>query len=397
MKYLNPVVKYINRKTGVVSSRIHEVIRDNDVVTINTDPKLSHKRKKGQNLFGDGNSNFFKEIGLLNYKKYIDGVLPGVCKTYNKIEQIGYEKYLTKILDILEESIIHFWDSSKYNIVLHTSGYDSRVLSAILKKIYQERGDVWLGKIFFACWGPEGELFKDIFKYEGWEDDTLLLIDRTGDDYYSFSNLNFQKISSVVNGVNSVMSNKMLYIQDRVVNNISINKNIDKKNIVFWSAGFFNEIFEWFMPRSRKQNRQIVDVFLEQAYGSLYSQMLGTLEYPIIYPLLTDEMFRFLTQSFSKYSENNIREDIVKKLDYKLFSDFKRMDDRLTTARLLDKKISKYIYDTYNNSWYCKKVKPRGIIKPPSKIYNNRLTWYNWTASSLLRYMISKKCKIFIK
>ena len=67
----------------------------------------------------------------------------------------------------------------------HSSGYDSRTVSVVLRELRKKYGDNWLGEMYFVCWEPEIEDFKAIMDYQGWSEDRLILV-KPGEtvDYY---------------------------------------------------------------------------------------------------------------------------------------------------------------------------------------------------------------------
>jgi hypothetical protein len=69
-----------------------------------------------------------------------------------------------------KDYIFKTWDSKKFHIVAHSSGYDSRILSQALFDLYKKHGKEWLGVTLFVENHGEGELTRKILKLEGWED-----------------------------------------------------------------------------------------------------------------------------------------------------------------------------------------------------------------------------------
>lgn len=393
MKILDLSVKYINTKTGDISSKVYDIIKSNKSVSINTKSPFQFSSKK---IIGrDGNTNFFKEIKLLEYPKYVDKDFWG-SHTNSKPEKIKYEKFIEKIMNIFERSILDSWNPKKFNVIFHTSGLDSRILSGTLRKIYKENGDKWLGDFLFVCWGPESYTSRKIIDYEGWNGEShFLSIDADPSENYH-KNINFDTAYESVNGICNLPISKTKYIQDVAKNYVLKNyKNFSKNDLVFWSAGFFNETFEVSASVSKKSGKKIIDVFWELIYGSVYSQMIGALSHPIVYPLLSDEMFDFVARYFAQNSESTARQDMIRSLDHNLLDGFKRVkSSKLSKSNQLSADVAQRIYKDYKKSWYGSKLKPNAIIHPPSRINKNNDVWYNWTAASLVQYLINNNCKI---
>ena len=66
------------------------------------------------------------------------------------------------IYNKLLETVERMWDNSKTQVISHSSGYDSRVLSMIVRDLGKEA--------IFVEVGGEGEKFKAVMKYFGWKD-----------------------------------------------------------------------------------------------------------------------------------------------------------------------------------------------------------------------------------
>lgn len=78
------------------------------------------------------------------------------------------------------------WDSKKIHLMSHSSGYDSRTVSIILKNLRDERGEDWLGQMYFVCWEPEIADFEPIMYYQGWKPEQLILVNKgMSVDYYA--------------------------------------------------------------------------------------------------------------------------------------------------------------------------------------------------------------------
>lgn len=73
--------------------------------------------------------------------------------------------YAMKLEWIIEE----FWDTGFYHVQLHSSGWDSRIISSVMRKLYKKHGKDWLGDIHFVCAKWEGDEFLEIMRRQGWD------------------------------------------------------------------------------------------------------------------------------------------------------------------------------------------------------------------------------------
>ena len=65
------------------------------------------------------------------------------------------------LLTSIKASISTHWHPDRFHIIMHSSGYDSRLLSAILRQM-------GITDLLFVCTKIEGDSFKRIMEFEGW-------------------------------------------------------------------------------------------------------------------------------------------------------------------------------------------------------------------------------------
>jgi len=85
---------------------------------------------------------------------------------------------------LIDHFILHFLqgDQDHPTLVLHSSGYDSRILSSCLMELREAGYD--LGDIHFRCHGPEGPTFKQIMELQGWEPDEFSVFEHPPEDHF---------------------------------------------------------------------------------------------------------------------------------------------------------------------------------------------------------------------
>lgn len=80
----------------------------------------------------------------------------------------------------LMEHLRKHWDASHPNLVLHSSGYDSRIISSCLAELRDE--GFFLGEVHFRCHDPEGPAFIELMKRQGWHPSQYSVFDGPADD-----------------------------------------------------------------------------------------------------------------------------------------------------------------------------------------------------------------------
>ncbi len=75
-------------------------------------------------------------------------------------------------IDALARHIEDTWDSSMPHVVFHSSGYDTRLLCAILRQLASKNGMDWIGDIKFVCFEPELSDAHRIWLHHDWPGNT---------------------------------------------------------------------------------------------------------------------------------------------------------------------------------------------------------------------------------
>lgn len=91
--------------------------------------------------------------------------------------------YLGELWNALKEFIIDIWDSEGKYLILHSSGYDSRIISSVLAELRDEGME--MGHIYFRCHQSECENFFKIMKIEGWQKDQYSCFYSSNEDHYN--------------------------------------------------------------------------------------------------------------------------------------------------------------------------------------------------------------------
>lgn len=82
----------------------------------------------------------------------------------------------------LRSHIRQHWDPSKPTLVLHSNGYDSRILSSCLVALRDEGMD--LGTVHFRCHEPEGAHFLEIMRRQDWHPSQYSVFEEPAEDIF---------------------------------------------------------------------------------------------------------------------------------------------------------------------------------------------------------------------
>jgi hypothetical protein len=116
---------------------------------------------------------------------------PEIAKLFSrqsgKQEVDNIEAHADRMLATLIKHVRRSWNPLARHIVMHSSGFDTRLLTGVLRKVASEEGNNWLGEVKFVCFQPEIQDARKIFNHVGWPAATWHPIDpgRPGEDYYA--------------------------------------------------------------------------------------------------------------------------------------------------------------------------------------------------------------------
>lgn len=155
-KQLCQIALYRNVTTGETSRRFLDIIPRK--VTLHN--KFRHA--EGGTLFREVEVVSFDDQ-LTERERELMALRPGTGPKMTPAE--FYDGWLER----LEQATIDSWNPGKFHLVLHSSGWDSRVTSLVLKRLEERLGCEWLGDVVFACYGCECSLHEEVLKYQGWD------------------------------------------------------------------------------------------------------------------------------------------------------------------------------------------------------------------------------------
>lgn len=115
--------------------------------------------------------------------------------------QLNDAEFGEKMVTALIRFFLRNWNPLLVHVVAHTGGYDSRLLSGILKTLGKELGKD-LGTLYFVCIQPEVESFKTVMEIEGWESKQIIGLD-SQDLNYCRESLLFPNVGRYCSDINT--------------------------------------------------------------------------------------------------------------------------------------------------------------------------------------------------
>lgn len=359
-----------NTETGNLAKTIYDVV--DDEFTLNKGFIAASYYSSPRTIL--------KEVRTVPYT----AVIPPWWNTLSRIpinnKQTKLDDFMQRFIEILSDYIHSIWDPKAMHVFLHSSGYDSRILSSIILNLYREYGEDWLGDILFVCFGEESKSFEKIMKTEAWNEDQYISLSKLENKSYLESNLDFDIAWKRLNGPADYPISNCHWAIDELRERELLPP--DFKDTELWGASYFNEVFQ----KLQNNRRNPVTAFLKKYYYSRVVDFSSAIPLSFIQPLLNLGSIRHILQS-KVVIPDDIRQRIINKINPEL-SDIPRIPD--VTVRVPIGMGDKLIKQ-YNNSWYgtINKNKVRGYT---SEIKSSPW-WSHWTAASFIEYLRGKEDK----
>ena len=146
---------YVDRETGAESGLITDLALLRGRVTLN-------------HLYDGSTASIMLGNTIFNEITITTPVIPESIQNLIEFGSPLATDDASKIANAIASVIERRWDPEQFHLVMHSSGYDSRIISKTIANLRDKHGESWLGKVLFLCWEPEGPEFKAIMSFEGW-------------------------------------------------------------------------------------------------------------------------------------------------------------------------------------------------------------------------------------
>lgn len=349
-----------NTLTGKRSDKIYEVVGEEPLTLDNAYVAT---------LTG-GTRTLFNEIVTVPYNEVIPSFYLELWEVSPQSRKTTLEKFVNDFIVHLRNHIEEIWirNPDKLNVVLHSGGWDSRILSAIMRQVYEKNG----GKVKFVCYGPECKVLSTIMEIEGWNKDQYTSL-QWNDNYFGY-NLNFQTAWRHLNGSSTFPMNPISWI----INNLKM----PTSDIEVWSAAYFNEVF------LELRGKKLILGFYRKFYYWWSTNLFAALPCDFILPILNKHTLRHIIESdVALPPDHKLKEKIVKALSSELLKIPRASNP--TNIRI-PKKFHPQIEKDYMMSWYGKQ---NPNVKRDFRFAHSPW-WSAWSSASLIEYVLSKGIKI---
>ena len=365
-----------------ISERYYEIIPPEVTLSDRLDVIYNSKGIQPRDL------TVFDEIKIVPYDKICSDEEWLFGSEDIKAEPMSITEYIERAFDAFKLAILSKWDSEKFHVVMHSSGYDSRLVSWAIRALYDEFGDNHMGSVLFLNNYWEAEQFKQIMEYEGWDDSQYVVFNEFIKDPLMIyeGSFNFDIAWKHLNG------GMIAYPVNANYEPITWCQNegfIPTDNIQCIGGAGSNEI-----ARTLREGKRIGWYFDWIYYHALSTFPLKGRDW--IFPFLNFDFIRTVIKYNDTIDKNGISKQILDVIAPKL-----QKIDRISVHHLMKKghlQISNNLvdkaYNNYKNSWYYKTI---GTEVNPIGKFEYSTWWGLWNLASFCDHLVNSGVKINVK
>lgn len=332
---------------------------------------------------------FFKEVKVAP---------PKMTEAVKRYAQNPNPESVKQPVRVMSKVIEREWNSDHFHLQLHSSGYDSRLISGILMELREKHGAGWIGDMFFLCWEPDGPCFRKIMEWEGWKKNQYHIYrEGVGVDYRA-ELVDFENVGRWVNDYSVPHLCAAPAVEDAKRRGL-IPKDRDIHVIIGISSVVQPCVWELPEPRIHYRNPQVNGILMKREVHANFANWSGISCKEIWYPMCHIEVAASMGQH-----EKRVR--ILKRFNRELYSLPRfphkaayRKPNWLCAPGKLSEKTRIKAAKSYNDSWFAKETKQREVMMSPDLNHgitvNQDLWWRNYVLASTCEYLI--KCGVKIK
>ena len=301
--------------------------------------------------------------------RYADPALEALYEMTAGTREMEPSWLACRAVDALTDHIIREWDPKAKHLIMHSSGYDSRLMSKLLMMIYRDRGDEWLGDVKFCCFQPEIIEATDIYTHVGWSLDYWHPIEPMANplDYYAEC-LDFETVGKHFSEAERFWGGALktqLALGDWLDGNVQILSGLRSDESLKWArlnwgtVAWYQACFMWDNPGILPGRGDIPSIL---PFCSLeWMELLTT--YRI--PLKIDEFKRLMIEQVDPdlAQLDNWRETECGAMRKRLGGHLSTQEISLMTQACMQL--------DYQNSWYAQNIGPEEIKVPPVMHYSD--------------------------
>lgn len=331
-------------------------------------------------------NTLFREMSIVSPKGAMTSSMRKLFKERAGRIQEKSKSHLLKVLQgHLSAAVAERWKPGMFHVILHSSGYDSRMLSWTIKTLYKKRGSAWLGDVMFLCTKWEGACFKLIMRCEKWKKSQYCVVGESAraNEYYAPIYLNFTDLWKHTNGPASKLNNIGWYL----IEGAEKAGIVPEKNIQLFTGEWGNTVLD---AASSSRGAS----YLRGRWQWRYMSYPCGISYKcdeLVQPFTSIDLARRALVSSLRFGEE-LRSQLLKSMNGHLYKikRFKK-DERFFPSGTPE--ILGHLLKNYIASWYAKNVRKLNSV-PRQNQHDPR--WSCISAASFCDYLLKNGCKIAI-
>lgn len=368
--------RYVNMATGIESDRLVDLL-DGQVICLA--PQWVCRKEEGRHRMPFGG------IELLPAHT----TLPEWAKSLNAPGtdvDITIDDYIRRFIKTFVDAVEAAWQSSVTKLVLHTSGFDSRMLSWALGQLQKKHGANWIGNILYVCWGTECAASKRVIEYQrakyGLSGELISLGDNGNDSDVDPELLDIGNVWDAFGCIVDKPINFLASIWREMSGRLA-----NCGELELWSMAFSNESFKRghtsYWPADFPS-------WHEAAYWHYIGEWPEGMSAQIRYPMLFEEVVRFMMAHKTNWDVGTIRRRVVQGMDADL-ADLPRADEDQVgyerQYRWLNDDLASQVQRQYDASWYNRSVCPGGAVALDA--WQASEFWRHWSFAGICEHLLA--------
>jgi len=357
-KQLCQTVLYRNVATSETS---HHFL---DVVPRKVMLRQKFKHAEGETLFREVEIVPFDEQ-LTERERELVALQPGTGREMTRVE------FFDGWLDQLERAVIDLWEPEKFHLISHSSGWDSRVTSLVLKRLEKRMGRDWLGNIVFACYGCECPSHVKVMEYLEWNKyqhaemaDLIPIFERM---------LVFDDVWTWINGVKSSLSHGTMFIRM-----LMEKYEIFPQDTQLWYSIWGNTSDHCRRGRKGLYNRllkQYTIPFSINIYDTDVNDMFG--HYDVLEYIKLPQV-SLPSQRMQRMLIRYVEPELERIPRIKTTSDFPKVPGPMMKRAKRD----------YIESWFGREIRPDGVRTAVADLAYYHGWWNLWTRAAMCEHLL---------
>jgi len=315
----------------------------------------------------------------------VSTIAPNIHPEVKEFCQQTVEKDLTfpyamsLLYNAITDSIERSWDKNKFHVVFASSGYDSRIIAACIKRLIQNNGAEWLGKgILFLSNRWESTNFESIMHGQGWNKEQYFSYTQGEDGEHFRRALNVKTAWQTMNAPCPIPGNLWYYLIDIAKENGKIPSGVEMQGYCgYWANESWNSF-------TQAKNDWLYKISSQYGYTTMSALPCPI---PLEYPMVDLEVIKILAR-IKNVSGDTLRKDLSVYV-----SPETQHIERIADSDCYHKLSPALVQDIdriYNSMWYAKNV--RGLILPNHSGYSDE--WARFNLASICEHLLEQGIKI---